>query len=335
MRETARIAVIGAGSWGTALACHLARNRHQISLWGRDREQIAEMASARVNARYLPDVPLPESLRCEIDFDHCVAACDALLVVTPSHAFRDTLQRIAAANQCSTPLIWACKGLEKGTGRLLDSLVREAFGDTPPLAVISGPTFAKELMQNLPTALTVAARDGEFAARVAAWLHSDTFRAYRTDDVIGVEIGGALKNVFAIAAGISDGLDYGANARAALITRGLAELMRLGVAMGGRRETFMGLAGMGDLVLTCTDNLSRNRRMGLALARGLSVEEARAEIGQAVEGVGTAQEAMRLSRQWNIEMPIAEQVYAVLYEQKSPRDAVRDLLGRELRPESI
>ena len=335
MREFARIAIIGAGSWGTALACHLARNQHQISLWGRNRVQLAAMARERVNARYLPDTPLPESLHCDVEFDHGMAACDALLVATPSHAFRDILQMIVAAKLRSVPLIWACKGLEKGTGRLLDSLAREILGDTVPLAVISGPTFAKELMQGLPTAITVASHDSAFAACVAGWLHSDTFRAYRTDDVIGVEIAGALKNVFAIAAGISDGLNYGANARAALITRGLAELMRLGVAMGGQRETFMGLSGMGDLVLTCTDNLSRNRRMGLALARGLSVEQARTEIGQAVEGVGTAHEAMRLSTQYGIEMPITEQVHAVLYEQKSPNSAVSDLLAREPQSESI
>ena len=333
MPESARITVIGAGSWGTALACHLTRNGHCVSLWGRNRAQLLNMARERVNARYLPGMPLPASLNCETQLAPCITRCDALLIATPSHAFRDTLQMIATEKYPLLPLIWACKGLEPGTAQPLDLLAREILGESLSSAVISGPSFAKELMQGLPTAISVAAQDSAFAERVATWLHSDTFRAYYSSDVIGVEIAGAWKTVFAIAAGIADGLDFGANARAALITRGLAELMRLGVAMGGQRETFMGLAGMGDLVLTCTDNLSRNRRMGLALARGLSVEAALAEIAQAVEGVGTTREAMRLSRRYAIEMPITEQIYAVLYEQKPPQQAVRDLLAREPRAE--
>ncbi|MEM7206635.1 MAG: NAD(P)H-dependent glycerol-3-phosphate dehydrogenase [Pseudomonadota bacterium] len=334
MPDNTRIGVLGAGSWGTALACHLTGNGHDVKLWGRDATQIATLQRERVNARYLPDTRIPDSLQCESDFSACVANTDALLVATPSGAFAQTLNNIVDSGADQTPVIWACKGLEKGSGRQLEPVAREILGDDLPLAVISGPTFAKELMQGLPTAITVASRDTVFAERVARWLHSETFRAYSSDDVVGVETGGALKNVLAIAAGISDGLGFGANARAALITRGLAELMRLGVAMGGRAETFMGLAGMGDLVLTCTDNLSRNRRMGLALARGLSVSDAQEEIGQAVEGVGTAREAVRLAEQFNVEMPIAEQVFAVLYEGKLPRNAVRDLLGRGQRAES-
>ncbi|MEM7294280.1 MAG: NAD(P)H-dependent glycerol-3-phosphate dehydrogenase [Pseudomonadota bacterium] len=333
MSHQARIAVLGAGSWGTALASHLANNGHRVSLWGRDAEQLNAMAATGQNARYLPDVPLPNTLRYEADVARCVETSDAILLVTPSHIFGEMLRELVSIGAGAIPLIWACKGLERGSGRRLETLATETLEAGVPNAIISGPTFARELVQGLPTAITVASRDLEFAGQVVQWLHSPTFRAYRSDDVTGVEIGGALKNVFAIAAGISDGLGFGANARAALINRALVELMRLGVAMGGRRETFMGLAGMGDLVLTCTDDQSRNRRMGLALARGLSVEAALEEIGQAVEGVGTAEEAMRLSRQYAIEMPIAEQVYAVLNEGKRPDVAVRDLLSRAPRDE--
>ena len=335
MRESARIAVLGAGSWGTALACHLARNGHRVGLWGRDRGQIQEMARTRFNARYLPGTPLPGSLCCETELVHCINDCDVVLVVTPSQAFRDTLTMIYAMQALPTPLVWACKGLEAGSARSLDHVAHEILGDALPRAVLSGPSFAKELMAGLPTAVSVASPDRVFAERVGSWLHSDTFRAYHSDDMIGVEIAGALKNIFAIAAGIVDGLGFGANARAALITRGLAELMRLGVAMGGRRETFMGLAGMGDLVLTCTDDLSRNRRLGLGLARGLSVEVARAEIGQAVEGIGAAREAMQLAHRHTIEMPIAEQVYAVLYSGQSPHKAAHELLARKSGPEVL
>ena len=335
MAEVTRIAVIGAGSWGTALACHLARNGINTCLWGRDSAQMLAMEADRVNQRYLPDIPLPQSLQCVTDFDHCIEWCDVLLLVTPSYIFRDMLKKISSVKPTPPPLIWACKGLDKGTGSLLDSIAREVLGESTPLAVISGPTFAKELMAGLPTAITIASENEAFTEQIVHWLHSETFRVYRSADIAGVQLGGALKNVFAIAAGISDGLGYGANARAALITRGLAELMRLGVAMGGQRETFMGLAGMGDLVLTCTDNLSRNRRMGLALAKGLSVEQAQTEIGQSVEGVGAALETTRLAQQYNIEMPISEQVCAVLYHGKSTDAAVRDLLGRESRIEMV
>ena len=332
MSALSRIAVLGAGSWGTALACHLARNGVETSLWGRDSAKLTAMARDRVNSRYLPDILLPDTLRCCVSVEQCLDGCDAVLLATPSHTFRETLDLITAQ---PVPLIWACKGLEKGTGRLLDELATEILGSDRPLAVVSGPTFAKELMQGLPTAITVACRDEAFADAVIRSLHSDSFRAYRSDDMAGVQVGGALKNVFAIAAGISDGLGFGANARAALITRGLAELMRLGVALGGRRETFMGLAGMGDLVLTCTDDLSRNRRMGLALARGLSVADAQSEIGQSVEGVGAALEAQRLARQHHIDMPITEQVCNVLYQGKAPTEAVRALLERAPRVESV
>ena len=334
MPANTRIAVLGAGSWGTALACHLARNGLETRLWGRNESQLEAMARERTNSRYLPDQRLPDTLHCSASFDESIEGADAVLIATPSQTFRQTLQRLINTAPLAPPVIWACKGVEKGSARLLSTLAKDVLDNDVPLAIISGPTFAKELMAGLPTAITVASESEAFATSVAAWLNSETFRAYRSDDIIGVQVGGALKNVFAIAAGISDGLGYGANARAALITRASAEIMRLGVAMGGRRETFMGLAGMGDLVLTCTDDLSRNRRMGLALARGLTVEAAREEIGQAVEGIGAALEAIRLASQFSVDMPISEQVHAVLYNNKSPDDAVRDLLRRQPREEN-
>ncbi len=333
MSSPAHIAVLGAGSWGTALAAHLARSGHHARLWGRDAAALAAMAASGENARYLPGLALPESLRYCAELDDALDGADAVLLATPSQTFRQQLRRLAPRLRAGLVLIWACKGLEVGSGKLLHELIDEEVGAGCASAIISGPTFAAELLRGLPTATTVAAGEPAIADRVANWLHGDNFRAYSSDDVIGVEVAGALKNVLAIAAGAADGLGFGANARAALITRGLAELMRLGVALGGRRETFMGLAGMGDLVLTCTDDQSRNRRMGLALARGLSVDEARAEIGQAVEGVVAAGEAMRLAARYAVEMPIAEQVYAVLHADKQPRDAVRDLLDREPKPE--
>jgi glycerol-3-phosphate dehydrogenase (NAD(P)+) len=333
MTDHLRIAVLGAGSWGTALAAHLARNGHVVRLWGRDESQLRQMAETGENARYLPGQRLPQALRFSASLNEAVGDADAILLATPSHTFREQLQRLAAPLRAGVPLVWACKGLEVGSGKLLHELVGEEVGDVSRCAIISGPTFARELVQGLPTALTAAASTLAFADEVAGWFHGEQFRAYSSDDLIGVQVGGALKNVLAIAAGASDGLGFGANARAALITRGLAELMRLGVALGGRAETFMGLAGMGDLVLTCTDNQSRNRRMGLALARGLSIEEARAEIGQAVEGVVAAREAQRLAERHGVEMPIAEQVYAVLYQGRAPQEAVRQLLERQPRHE--
>ena len=331
--DRAHIVVLGAGSWGTALASHLALNGHVVRLWGRDGAHLRAMQRERVNARYLPGLPLPASLCCEFELAHCLENCDCVLIATPSQGFFETLQLLRSERSRAVPIIWASKGIQAESSRLFDELITEVFGFELPRAIISGPSFAVELMRGLPTAVSVAAQDRGFALRVARWLHSATFRAYYTDDVIGVEIGGALKNVFAIAAGISDGMGFGANARSALITRSLAELMRLGVAMGGRAETLMGLAGMGDLVLTCTDDLSRNRRLGLALAGGASIEAARYEIGQAVEGIEASREAARLAVRHGVDMPIAAEVNAILHCGKSPQAAVGDLLGRVLRPE--
>ncbi|MEE8429340.1 MAG: NAD(P)H-dependent glycerol-3-phosphate dehydrogenase, partial [Gammaproteobacteria bacterium] len=230
---------------------------------------------------------------------------------------------------------WATKGLELETAMLPHQVAQSVLGESRPLAVISGPTFAREVASGLPTAITVASKNPEFSEKLSGLLHGEQFRAYTSSDMVGVELGGAVKNVLAIAAGICDGLGFGANSRAALVTRGLAELMRLGEAMGGRRETFMGLAGVGDLVLTCTDDQSRNRRLGLALGQGINCQQALQEIGQVVEGVNTAREVVRLAKRFSIDMPITEQVYRVLHEDLTPRDAVRALLTREPKQEAI
>ena len=330
----ARIAVIGAGSWGTALAMQLARNGVPTLLWGRDPEQMAQMAAAQCNLRYLPDIPFPPGLVPTSDLSQAIADSDHLLLAVPSHAFRDTLRQIAPQLKPDCRIAWATKGLEPGSRRLLHQIISEELGPEQTCAVISGPTFAKEVAKGLPTAVTVASSNEAIATYFAGCLHGGAFRAYTGNDVVGVELGGACKNVLAIAAGIADGLGFGANTRAALITRGLAELMRLGVHLGGQAETFMGLAGLGDLVLTCTDDQSRNRRVGLALGKGHSLEEAIASIGQAVEGVKSAPEVRQLAREQGIEMPITEQVYRVLYEGVPAQQAVEALLLREQKAET-
>lgn len=322
------ITVIGAGSWGTALASLLASNGHVVYLWGRNQEHIASMRRTRCNTRYLPGLMLPDNIIFETCLETALSKASGVLIATPSDVFRSTLQSIKPHLLSSTVLLWSCKGIERDSAKLLHQLIDEELAPHQASAIISGPTFAKEIVQGLPAAVTVASLNTSVAETAAGWFHSDNFRAYTSVDVVGVEVGGALKNVYAIAAGIADGLGFGANSRSALITRGLAELMRLGVAMGGCRETFMGLAGMGDLVLTCTDDQSRNRRMGLAIARGLTVAEAKEEIGQAVEGIKSTQEAWRLAARHQVSMPIVEQVYKVIYDDKCPRDAVKDLLNR-------
>lgn len=332
------ITVLGAGSWGTALAIQLARSDRPVVLWGHDSEMMAKLASQRVNQRYLPNIPLPERIIISADLEASVRGARDLLVVVPSHAFRSVLTALRPFLAEDARLLWATKGLESGSGKLLHEVAQEVLGEGVPTAVVSGPTFAREVAEGLPTAVTVASRDARFAHDIAERLHSKAFRAYTSDDVIGVEVGGAVKNVLAIAAGISDGLGFGANARTALITRGLAEMMRLGERLSGgqqtgHRETFMGLAGLGDLVLTCTDNQSRNRRLGLALGQGQPLEKALAGIDQVVEGVQTAREVHDLALSQGVDMPITEQVYAVLYEARAPKDAVQALLNRDQKPE--
>jgi glycerol-3-phosphate dehydrogenase (NAD(P)+) len=328
------IAVLGAGAWGTALAIHLARNQHRVHLWGRKPEQMHAMQLARCNARYLPETPFPDALTPTADLGVALECADLILIVVPSSGFRAFLRELRPhLASCSARIAWASKGLESGSAKRLDQVFAEELPAHAAPAIISGPTFAREVAAGLPTAVTVASHDCAFAEHVAELLHSPSFRAYRVDDVIGVELGGAVKNVLAIAAGIADGLHFGSNARAALITRGLAEIMRLADAVGGRRETLMGLAGLGDLVLTCTDNQSRNRRFGIALAEGQSVDEALAQIAQAVEGLPSAREAWRLACEHRVDMPITHAVYQVAYEGLAPKLAVAQLLQRHARPE--
>lgn len=327
------LAVIGAGSWGTALAVLFARNGVKTSIWGHLPDHMQTLIDTRRNDDFLPDIPFPTPLQPCIELQQALAISHDILVIVPSPVFAPVLQQLKPYLNENSRLAWATKGLESDTARLLHECAREILGDHIPLAVISGPTFANEVAHGLPTAVTIASQDTSFAQSLASTMQNDSFRAYTSTDVTGVELGGAVKNILAIAAGIADGLGFGANTRAALITRGLAEIMRLGIRLGGEAETFMGLAGIGDLVLTCTDNQSRNRRFGIALAQGMSQQQALDSIGQVVEGIHTAQEIHRLAERLNIDMPITEQVYKVLFQGADPREAVHALFARELKPE--
>lgn len=331
----ASMTVIGAGSYGTALAITLARNGHNVVLWGHDPVHVQALQDARCNQAFLPDVPFPDTLRPESDLARAVAASPNILVVVPSHVFGDVLRQIKPYLRADARIVWATKGLEAETGRLLQDVAREALGGAIPLAVLSGPTFAKELAAGLPTAIALASTDSQFADDLQELLHcGKSFRVYRNPDFIGVQLGGAVKNVIAIGAGMSDGMGFGANARTALITRGLTEMTRLGVALGADPSTFMGMAGLGDLVLTCTDDQSRNRRFGMMLGQGMSVDAARDQIGQVVEGYRNTKEVMALSKRLNVEMPITEQLWQVLYCGKDAREAALSLLGRSRKDES-
>ncbi|MGO1071034.1 NAD(P)H-dependent glycerol-3-phosphate dehydrogenase [Lysobacter sp. CA199] len=328
-----RIAVLGAGSWGTALAALIARHGHPTVLWGRDADGAAAIDTRHENPRYLPGIALPESLRATTDLAVALKDADLVLVVVPSHAFAETLRMLAPYRPAHAGVAWATKGFEPGSGRFLHEVAEEVLGADVPLAVVTGPSFAKEVAQGLPTALTVHSDDADFAQAVADALHGPAFRAYTGDDMLGAELGGAMKNVLAVATGVADGMQLGLNARAGLITRGLNEMLRLNQAIGGQPETLMGLAGLGDLVLTCTGDLSRNRRLGLALGRGQSIEDAVREIGQVVESVQTADEVMRQAERHGIELPISSAVRAVLHGQITPSDGLRKLLSREQKPE--
>lgn len=328
------IAVLGAGSWGTALAIQLARAGSPTALWGRDTTQLDALARDRCNRRYLPDAAFPTVLVVVHDLQQAVAGSRDLLLAVPSHAFRGTLKLIAPYLHPGTRIAWATKGFEIDTGKLPHQVAAEIMGSAFPVAVLSGPTFAKEVGAGLPTAMTVASADPAFSLNLAQRLSGDNFRAYTSTDIVGVEVGGAVKNVLAIGAGISDGLGFGANTRIALITRGLVEMTRLGVALDARPETFMGLAGLGDLVLTSTDNASRNRRFGLALAAGQAVDAAENAIGQVVEGVTAARAVRQVAKRLDVEMPICEQVYRVVHEGLSPRAGVRELMSRGIRAEN-
>lgn len=328
------ITVLGAGSWGTALAIQLARAAQPTVLWGREEDEPELLAVERCNQRYLPDTPFPDGLTIEPALEKAVRGTDDVLVCVPSVAFRQVLTEIQPYLTDSSRIAWATKGFEQKTGKLPHEVARDVLGETLPLAVLSGPTFAREVGAGLPTAMTIAATDPEFGNLLAARISNQQFRAYTSDDIIGVEVGGAVKNVIAIAAGISDGLGYGANTRIALISRGLIEMTRLGVALGATAATFTGLSGIGDLTLTCTDDQSRNRRMGLALATGRSADEIASEIGQVVEGVYAAKSVYEVAARENIEMPICEQVYLILYDGATPADAVTVLMSRALKSEA-
>lgn len=329
-----QIAVLGAGSWGTALAILLARNGHRVALWGRNPQRMDRMRAEGCNPFYLPGASFPPGLRTTAMLDEALHGAELALVVLPSEAFRDFLRELASAIAPAVPVVWATKGLEPASGKLLHQVADEEL-DGRATAVISGPTFAREVAKGMPTAITAASRSPELADRLATLLHGETFRVYTSTDIVGVETGGALKNVLAIGAGVADGLGFGANARAALVTRGLVEIVRLGECLGGNRDTFMGLAGLGDLVLTCTDDQSRNRRFGLALGQGKGVEEALEAIGQVVEGMRTARIANVLAQRNGVEMPICEQVHRVIYEGVPAREAVHALLLREQKPEDV
>lgn len=330
----ASMTVIGAGSYGTALAITLARNGHSVVLWGHNPEQIQKMQHDRCNQAFLPDVTFPDTLLLEADLARALAASRDVLVVVPSHVFGDVLRQLKPHLRPDARIVWATKGLEAETGRLLQDVAREALGEAIPLAVVSGPTFAKELAAGLPTAIALASTDAQFADDLQQLLHcGKSFRVYSNPDFIGVQLGGAVKNVIAIGAGMSDGIGFGANARTALITRGLTEMTRLGSALGADPSTFMGMAGLGDLVLTCTDNQSRNRRFGIMLGQGKGVQEAQDSIGQVVEGYRNTKEVLALSQRHGVEMPITEQIYQVLYCHKDAREAALSLLGRTRKDE--
>ncbi len=325
--------MLGAGSWGTALAIQFARAGHPAVLWGYDPAAIATLSHARSNTRYLPGVAFPPLLEVTADLEAAVVGADDVLIAVPSHGLRGLFTALAAL-----PLrrvAWATKGFEADTGLLPHQVAGQVLPASVPTAVLSGPTFAREVGAGLPTAMTIASTDQNFAQHLAETISTDTFRAYTSSDIVGVEVGGATKNVYAIGAGICDGLGFGANTRIALIARSLAEMTRLGLALGGRRGTFMGLAGMGDLVLTCTDDQSRNRRFGLALARGETAAAALRGIGQVVEGYNAARAVLGVAARLAVPMPIAEQLANVLHEGADPRTAVVALMRRPISAELI
>lgn len=327
-----KLAVLGAGAWGTALAISLSR-QHAITLWTRNADQAATISASRTNERYLPGLPVPEAVMVTHELDVAIAGADLILLVTSTAGMAPvltSLKEIAAR----LPLLWACKGFEVSTGRLPHQIADALLPPDLPRGPLSGPSFAQEVAQGKPAALTLASVDASFASRTAAALNSTTLRVYSSTDLIGVELGGALKNVIAIAAGVSDGLELGNNARAALITRGLSEISRLGISLGGQADTFMGLTGLGDLILTATGDLSRNRTVGRRLATGQSLEAILADLGHVAEGVNSARAALKLAHERQCDMPITEAVCGLLFEGLSPRAAVQQLMAREPKSEA-
>ena len=327
------VAVLGAGSWGTALAALIARHGHATLLWGRDAAVAEAIDAGHENPRYLPGIALPPSLRATTDLARALSGAGLVLVAVPSHAFAETLRELAPLRPAHGGVAWATKGFEPGSGRFLHEVAGEVLGGEVPLAVVTGPSFAKEVAAGQPTAVTVHGDDEGFTQSVADILHGPAFRAYNGNDMRGAELGGAMKNVLAVATGVADGMGLGLNARAGLITRGLNEMLRLNIAIGGQPETLMGLAGLGDLVLTCTGDLSRNRRLGLALGRGQSLDDAVREIGQVVESVQTADEVMRQADAHGVELPISSNVRDVLHGDITPAEGLARLLAREQKAE--
>lgn len=324
------IAVLGAGSWGTALATALARNsEEEILVWGREDQVLAEISTQHTNEQYLPGVTLPNNIRGCAGLPELVASADDLLLAIPSKAFVEVLQQLQPLLTPKHRIVWATKGLEPQAGRFLDQVLVEMLGNQQVYAVLSGPSFAGEVARNLPTAVTIATKDQTFLNDLCKYFHSETFRVYTSTDITGVQVGGVIKNILAVAAGLSDGLGFGANARAALITRGIAEMVRFGTAAGAESTTLLGLAGVGDVILTCTDDQSRNRRFGLALARGQDIKGAEANIGQVVEAAHNTEEVCKIAAHHQIELPISEQVLKILTGVVTPEQAVRNLLSRK------
>lgn len=329
MNPKCTIAILGAGSWGTAVAIHLATYGNRVLLWGKDPLQMAQMQAQRCNQRYLPQHLFPASLIPITDLVTCQQA-DELIIAVPSHAFAEILNQLQPPSQ---GISWLTKGLDFNSNKLLSTLVTERWGDHYPLAIISGPSFAHEVAQGLPTALTLASNQANYQLRMQKLLHHKNLRVYLSEDIIGIQLCGAVKNVLAIACGISDGLGFGANAKAALITRGLAEMQRLGIALGAKEETFLGLGGVGDLVLTCTDNQSRNRRFGLQLGLGAAIAAAEKEIGQVVEGKHNAAQVCNLAETYQVDMPICQQINHLLKGMVTPQQAAINLMSRNTRLE--
>lgn len=333
VKRPTNFSVYGAGSWGTALALQLARNGIDVQLWGHRPHRLEKYTQARENTDYLPDASFPDTLHCNADLRVLTEHSRYQLIVVPSHGFRDLLEQLQPLLNREHKILWASKGLELKTGKLLHELVEEILPQIEEYGLVSGPTFASEVAKGLPTAMTVATNSKALNEQVSMAFQSDNYRVYTSDDIIGVELGGAVKNVLAIAAGIADGLGFGANARTALITRGLAEILRLSQAMGAHSETLMGLSGIGDLILTCTDDQSRNRQLGLALGKGSTLSQAIEEIGQAVEGAKTSQSINLLAKRAGVEMPICSAVQQILYHGLAPEEAVKNLINRKPKPE--
>jgi len=325
-----KIAVVGAGSWGTALACLLVDNGHEVTLWGRNEQHVSSMQTDRSNQRYLPEFTLPTALKITSDLKALCKGHDVFLMVIPSRAFHNVLMEMVSYGVNESSLLFTgTKGFDSNSLALLSDVIIDTVGDKVNVGTITGPSFAKEVMGRLPTALTVASNNIDTSNHISALFRNAYTKVYTNNDFIGVQVGGAVKNVLAIACGISDGLGFGSNSKAALITRGLAEITRLGLAMGADKETFQGLSGMGDLVLTCTDNKSRNRQFGLAIGAGKTLKEASSAIGQEVEGMVTSVEVSKLAKKFKVDMPICQQVYRILHESVSPKLAVTELLNRK------